>query len=175
MRQSFWKKFFLMMPPRSRICPLFLLSACLALFFCGCLPRPEAAGRPVSQRISSPDAADCGPRALFLICQEQGVLSSLAELRRTAGTTVKGTTLAGLAKAAKAQGWKAAGVQVDRQALAQMSGPAIAWIDGDHYIAVLSVSGDTATVHDPNKPQKEEMALDDLLRRCGGIVLTLSR
>lgn len=136
------------------------------------LPVPITPPSP-SHRSASP--ADCGPRALLLVCQEQGLAASLSQLKQQAGTTARGTSLTGLAKAATKTGWNAKGVQMDRQALSQLSGPALAWVDGDHYIAVLSVSGDTATVHDPNKPEKEDMALDELLRRSGGILLTLSR
>lgn len=126
---------------------------------------------PVSHVSAS---ADCGPRALLLVCREMGVTAvDLETLRKAAGTKASGTSLEGLARAAKGMGLKAKGVQMDRQALAQLSSPALAWVDGNHYIAVLSVSGDAASVHDPNTPQKEEMTLDDLLRRSGGVLLTL--
>jgi ABC-type bacteriocin/lantibiotic exporter with double-glycine peptidase domain len=103
------------------------------------------------------------------------VPATLQELTRAAGTTPQGTTLAGLARAAKRHGLKASGVQMDLPALANLSSPAIAWMDGSHYVAVLRVNGDTATIHDPNKPGKEDLPLRDLLGRSGGILLTLQR
>lgn len=103
------------------------------------------------------------------------MVASLPALTRVAGTTPEGTTLAGLQKAAASLGLVAAGVQMDKDALANLSRPALAWVDGNHYLTVLRVKGDTATIHDPNQPQKEEVPLSDLLGRSGGVLLTLQR
>ena len=119
--------------------------------------------------------ADCGPRALLLLCPQLGVHTSLDTLRKQAGTTAAGTSLAGLAKAAQAVGLKARGVRVDKQALTQLSDPAVAWVDGNHYVALLSVEGQRATIHDPNQPQEEVLPVTRLLQRSGGVLLTLSR
>lgn len=81
----------------------------------------------------------------------------------------------GLARAAKSLGLKAQGVNVDKQALEQLSDPAIAWYDGNHYVALLSVEGEQATIHDPNKPNEEVLPINELLGRSGGFLLTLSR
>lgn len=124
---------------------------------------------------------DCGPRALLLVCQEMGVPADLAALRKTAGTGKDGTTLEGLTKAAASVGLKAEGVQVDRDALAQLSTPAVAWMNGNHFVAVLSVrrrlidGTPVATIHDPNQDRKEEIPQSELLERSGGILLTLTR
>lgn len=126
-------------------------------------------------KTSSAVPADCGPRALRLACEGMGVHARLEDLRREAGTTRMGTTLAGLARAAQAQGLKAAGVQMDLPALERLSRPAVAWIDADHYVAVLSVRGDQATIHDPNKPEEEVVPARQVLEHSGGIFLTLSR
>ena len=133
---------------------------------------PSAAPAPPRATAS---AADCGPRALLLACQKMDTPATLEALRRAAGTTSSGTSLAGLTKAAKSVGLKARGVQMDRDALARLSDPAVAWVEGNHYVAVLSVEGETATVHDPNKARKEDVPLADLLSRSGGILLTLKR
>lgn len=126
------------------------------------------------QREENASPADCGPRALLLACHELDAPTSVAVLTRAAGTTAAGTTLVGLQKAATSVGLKATGVQVDRDALAALSHPAIAWVDGSHYVAVLGVNGDTATIHDPNKERKENVPLSDLLGRSGGVLLTLA-
>jgi ABC-type bacteriocin/lantibiotic exporter with double-glycine peptidase domain len=119
--------------------------------------------------------ADCGPRALLLLCQRAGVRADLADLRREAGTTAQGTTLAGLAQAARAHGFRAQGVQMNPQALSELSRPALAWVEADHYVAVLSVNGDQATIYDPNQPKEETISTTELWSRCGGVLLTLSR
>lgn len=145
-------------------------------------PAPSAAPTPRPRTVAD---ADCGPRALLAVCRETGAACpSLSELRRLAGTTPSGTSLAGMEKAAKAAGFAGArGVQMDLDALSHLSAPALAWVDGNHYVAVLSVNErrEGAVVLDPNtevggKPGKEEsVALKDLLARSGGILLTLER
>jgi len=99
----------------------------------------------------------------------------LSNLRQQAGTTGKGTTLTGLAHAAKYMGFKTEGVQVDRMALSSLRSQAIAWVDGDHYVAMLSVNRDHATIHDPNYANEEVISTGELLRRSGGVLLLLSR
>jgi hypothetical protein len=126
-----------------------------------------------------PANADCGPRALALVCQQLGVSVSGERLRQLAGTTAKGTSMEGLAKAAKALGLKAAGVQISREALAQIETPAIAWVNGNHYIAALSVRGEgeqgTAVIHDPNAASEQTISQEQLLRQCTGYLLLVHR
>ncbi len=118
---------------------------------------------------------DCGPRALAIILDSFGVKANPARLAKLAGTTAHGTSLEGLKKAATLCGLKAEGVQVNLEALRQLEKPAIVWVNGDHFAALLSVDGDNSTIHDPNKPEKETVRTEDLLRRSGGILLEISR
>jgi hypothetical protein len=123
--------------------------------------------------------ADCGPRALLLVCQKLGVKTSLQTLQQTAGTTAQGTTLAGLQQAARKLGLQAEGVQVSRDALPNTSLPALAWINRNHYVALLALSGSgdaaTATIQDPNKAGEETLSQEQLLLRCGGYLLLIHR
>ena len=132
------------------------------------VPASPTAPRPAAQ-------ADCGPRALLLLCPHLGVRTTLDTLRTQAGTTAAGTSLAGLARAAQAVGLKAKGVRVDKPALEQLAAPAVVWVDGNHYVALLSVAGQRATIHDPNQQAEEVLPVTQLLQRSGGILLTLSR
>jgi hypothetical protein len=123
--------------------------------------------------------ADCGPRALAIAAARMGVRAPLERLTKLAGTTRFGTTMEGLAGAAKAIGLRAEGVQVDRQGLADLGTPAIAWMDRNHYAAVLSVKGDpedgTAMVHDPNRREPQEVPQAQLMAESGGYLLELRR
>jgi ABC-type bacteriocin/lantibiotic exporter with double-glycine peptidase domain len=83
--------------------------------------------------------------------------------------------MAGLAKAARAHGLKATGVQVDREALRTFHPPALAWVDGNHYVAVLSTGGDRAVIYDPNETKETPIETEELLRRSGGVLLLLSQ
>ncbi len=138
-------------------------------------PHVSLSAQAPSIQPALPRRADCGPRALLLVCEKAGVQASLPQLTREAGTTAKGTTLAGLAQAARAHGFRAQGVQMNPQALSELSRPALAWVEADHYLAVLSVKGDQATIHDPNQPKEETISTTELWSRCGGVLLTLSR
>ncbi len=119
--------------------------------------------------------ADCGPRALLLLCPQLGVKTDINTLRRAAGTTKQGTTLQGLKKAAQASGLKATGVQVDKAALSHVSLPAIAWYDSNHYVALLNVSDEQVTIHDPNQTKEETLSTNEFLGRTAGLLLTVSR
>ena len=125
--------------------------------------------------------ADCGPRALKLAADALGLKSEIGVLTRAAGTDKNGTSLEGLEKAAKSLGLKPEGVQVDRDALLQVPTPAIAWFDGNHYVALLKVStnpvtgSSSARIHDPNEGVEKTLPIEELLSRSGGIVLTLRK
>ncbi len=87
--------------------------------------------------------------------------------------------MAGLANAAAKVGLNTEGMQVSREALARVETPAVAWVNQNHYIAVLSLDGDgqnaTALVHDPNAPNEQNISQERLLRMCGGYLLRVHR
>jgi hypothetical protein len=126
-------------------------------------------------------AGDCGPRALLIAAKEFGINADLSALTKAASTTTDGTNLEGLTKAAKSIGIKAEGIQADKDALARIPVPAIAWWQGNHFVAVLKISESlldgkqTAQIHDPNKPEPETIPLETLLAQSGGILLTLEK
>jgi len=127
----------------------------------------------------SPTDADCGPRALLLLCQQLGIKTNLETLRLSAGTTMQGTSMEGLQKAAEKLGLKAEGVQFSREALPDIATPALAWDRRNHFIQLCSLSGRgeeaTATIHDPNKATTETLSQENLLQRCGGYLLLIHR
>ena len=136
----------------------------------------------VSPRASTPTPTlDCGPRALQIAAKALGVTADLEALKVAAGTDKEGTALEGLKKAATTIGLKAEGVQMDRDALAHLNTPSVAWWEGNHYVAVLKVSQSaltgevTATVQDPNQPDSQSVPLADLLANSGGIILKLTK
>jgi hypothetical protein len=144
-------------------------------------PNRSQAATPVPSTPAKPSVpADCGPRALALVCRQLGIVADLAQIRKDAGTTAKGTSLAGLERAAKKLGLSARGVQVDRAGLLTITPPAIAWMDGNHFVAVRNVqtaplsSEATVTIHDPSVGKDEEVPASDLLARSGGILLLVS-
>ena len=132
----------------------------------------SAPSTPTAQN-SARSLGDCGPRALAIIADRLGVKADAAQLARTAGTTIRGTNLQGLKRAAHSIGLVAEGVQLDLEALKQLDTPALLWVDGNHFVAVLKTNGDTASVRDPNSEKEEVMETEGLLRRSGGILLKI--
>ena len=136
---------------------------------------PSVSRAAPTRAASSVLPSDCGPRALLIVCRDVFHSSAdLPALSRIAGTTQAGTNLAGMERAAASCGLRAEGVQMDKNALANLSCPALAWVDGNHYVAVLSVSGDHSLIHDPNKSEQEEIPITTLLARSGGVLLVLT-
>src|SRR5207247_847102 len=84
---------------------------------------------------------DCGPRALLCACQSLHVPATLEALTGAAQMTKSGASFSGLKHAAQSVGLKAEGVQAGRTALPDLVTPALAWVHGDHFIAVLSLHG----------------------------------
>jgi hypothetical protein len=128
---------------------------------------------PASSLIAHPSshAADCGPAALLALCQRLGVKATKAELSRLAGTDDTGTTMAGLAKAAKAKGLTTEGLWVDATAFQQVRLPALAWVNGNHWVAVLEVKQGKVRVFDPAKDGEETVGLSDFQPQWEGSVL----
>ena len=126
-----------------------------------------------------PANADCGPRSLLLVCQKLGVKTDLQTLRRMAGTTAEGTTLEGLQQAAQKLGLQAEGVQVSRSALPNTALPAIAWINHNHYAALLALDGRgdaaAATIHDPSQTEEKRISQEQLLQQSSGFLLLVHR
>jgi hypothetical protein len=136
---------------------------------------------PLTSPVRRGPGGNCGPRALLFAAGELGVKSDVATLAKVAGTDANGTNLEGLVKAAKTIGLKAEGVQMDRDALARLATPAVAWWEGNHFVAVLRISENaftgevSAIVHDPNEKEAKPLPLDKLLAQSGGILLVLKK
>ena len=119
-------------------------------------------------------------RALAFACTQLEVNTTVDALAKSAGTTEKGTTMEGLAAAAKALGLKAEGIQAGREALSKMQCPAISLWNGNHYVAVLKLSGGpgdggTAVIHDPNEAGEKAVSQEYLLTHSSGYLLTLQK
>lgn len=116
---------------------------------------------------------DCGIVALQMLLRQKGIESPLEELRAQAGTSERGTTLLGLKSAATAHGLDAQALRVSGNDLAQVPLPAIAFVDGDHYVVVSDRRGDGGIV--VLDPARGKLLYDDASfgKRWGGEVLVV--
>ncbi len=126
---------------------------------------------PTTQPPNHPARADCGPAALLAVCQRLGVTTTKDDLARLADTDATGTTMMGLAQAAKAKGLKTEGLWVDAQAFQHTRLPALAWVNGNHWVAVFKVHRDTVTLFDPAKNKEETVGFPDFQQRWDGHLL----
>lgn len=102
------------------------------------------------EMIRQQTAYDCGVVCLKMALRRQGVNATLEQLRVAAQQTSAGTSLLGLKRAAEARGVRASAWQLSGQDLARIPLPAIAFIDGQHFVVVAGVDGDGGiTVLDP--------------------------
>ena len=95
-------------------------------------------------------SSDCGPAALAtLIRTLGGVPPATDSIARLAGTGARGTSFAGLSRAATSLGWSNELRRMDSAALADLSTPVIAWVEGGHFVTVVPESAGVALVLDP--------------------------
>jgi hypothetical protein len=116
----------------------------------------------------------CGPKALARVCQALGIEVALEELVNACAPGPAGASFADLASAAEQLGLKAEGVHVNIAALRATREPAIAWVNRNHYVAVLK-GGDRLIVFDPNQGQDRRVSLTDFSRDWDGYLLLLAR
>ena len=98
------------------------------------------------------DATDCGPAVLAMIAAHYKKRVSIARLRESAGTDRRGTNLMGLASAAEDLGFQTRAVRASREALQQVSLPAVAhWREDDrnHFLVLYRVSPKRIIIGDP--------------------------
>jgi hypothetical protein len=94
--------------------------------------------------------SDCGPAALAtLIRTLGGDPPPIDSIGRLAGTSRRGTTFAGLSRAARLLGVANEVGRLDAAAMASLSTPVIAWVDGGHFVTVVPDSPGVALVLDP--------------------------
>lgn len=85
------------------------------------------------------DAMDCGAAALGMICRYFGRRVSLPRIRQLAHTALDGTSLKSIVAAANELGLAARAVKVGPEDIAQLSLPAIAHWEGNHWVVVARV------------------------------------
>ena len=93
---------------------------------------------------------DCGVVCLQMILRDRGITARLGELRLSAQTSYAGTSLLGLKRAADKYGVKASAWSLSQKDLQKIELPVIAFVDGNHFVVISSVSKDgILTILDP--------------------------
>lgn len=117
---------------------------------------------------------DCGPAALRIALLHFDVEASLADLGLQAGTTREGTSMEGLRLACARHGVRAQGWRLTYETLLHSPLPAIAQMDGDHFIVLRDIDASGVVAHDP-MVGTIRMNRTTFEPRWGGYTLLLAR
>jgi tetratricopeptide (TPR) repeat protein len=113
----------------------------------------------------------CGPHALHNMLASMNIFAPVAELAKLADTDEVGTTMLGLQKAASAKGLELSGIKA--ATIDEVPLPAIAFLDGHHFVMVSEAGADTITVLDDDKPARS-MTRFEFARRWQGEALIIT-
>jgi ABC-type bacteriocin/lantibiotic exporter with double-glycine peptidase domain len=117
---------------------------------------------------------DCGPIALFVICQLLDVETTLTEIRELSGLHSGGTSIAGLTAAAKEKGLEPTALNSSISHLQRLRGPSIVDFPKGHFCVFLGWKADKAVVFDlPGRKRVVDIAT--LEKQWGKHVITFSK
>ncbi len=118
----------------------------------------------------------CGPRCVRLCAQRLGVEAELTHLANlSAARPGRGPSLAALAQAAREFGLEARCYSLDLDDLREVTStrPAIAHVDGNHFVVVWMAEDELTVVDPPGEPYTQ--TLDEFGRRWNGAAVVVSR
>ncbi|MBC6957621.1 MAG: peptidase domain-containing ABC transporter [Chloroflexi bacterium] len=95
------------------------------------------------------EATECALACLAMILGTYGAKFSLADLRSRFSTSARGTTVKSLMEMARSLGLVARPLRAELDYLKEMVLPAVIHWGLSHYVVLVSVSGEYATIHDP--------------------------
>ncbi|MCM5552912.1 cysteine peptidase family C39 domain-containing protein [Pleomorphomonas sp. NRK KF1] len=129
------------------------------------------------RRAETPDIrqgehAECGLAALGILLGYHGVHTSLAELRRRAGSTLLGSTLRQLCQIAESEGFAASARRTEPSDLEKLGLPLIAHMRFIHFAVVEKISEDAVHLNDPSSGPIV-LTREEFSRDFTGIVLRL--
>ena len=126
---------------------------------------------------ASRDDRMCGPRSLYVVCNELGVKATLEEITALTRPTKEGTSLKSLYRAAGKKGLRGLALKISCDALLKMESPAIAYLWGGHYVVVKHAAANAVTVIDVNDgPGNNAVhSIDEFRAAYSGFALILSR
>jgi hypothetical protein len=85
---------------------------------------------------------DCGVACLQMVFRARGMDVPAARLRAETATTERGTSLLELKRVAEAHGLATSSWRLKSESLKKIPLPAIAFVDGDHYVVIERIEND---------------------------------
>jgi hypothetical protein len=118
--------------------------------------------------------SSCGPIALKMIFEYYGTACTLEEITDRIDLTPKGASMLSLKEMAEAKGLNAEGWKLTFEDLANLSIPVIAYVNGNHFVVVDSIS-ESETVYVRDARGRFKMTKDEFVRGWHGETLVLRK
>lgn len=118
------------------------------------------------------DSSECATTCLAMVMCSHGLPNTQSILRKRARVSSRGVDLATLVRLAAQFGFSAEGVKTEIPGLPQLPLPAIAHVDGNHYVVVTSARSDRVVIHDPAFGP-DELSMRDFATRASGVYLLI--
>ena len=118
------------------------------------------------------ETAECGLACLAMVAGHHGHRIDLATLRARHAISLRGSTLADLMQLAGHLQLAPRPLRLELEHLPQLKLPCVLHWDLDHFVVLVRVRGDHATIHDPARGRCE-LALADLSKHFTGIAMEL--
>lgn len=115
---------------------------------------------------------ECGATCVAMVASYHGRHTDPKEIRDDLGIGRDGANLLALAQAARRMGLQARGLRAPVASLDELTLPAIAHVDGDHFVVLESVVGDDVRLVDP-AGGRERLSRERFAQRYDGVVLDL--
>jgi subfamily B ATP-binding cassette protein HlyB/CyaB len=127
---------------------------------------------PKTPMLFQRDSTECATTCLAMVLGRHGLAQTQGILRQRAQLGSRGLDLASLARLAREFGFDAEGVRINPNNLARLPLPAIAHVDGNHYVVVTEIAGTRIRIHDPAYG-RDHLTTEQFARRSSGVFLTL--
>ncbi|MEW5767890.1 MAG: C39 family peptidase [bacterium] len=116
----------------------------------------------------------CGPASLALAFKSLGVNVTEKEIAEKIPVSPLGTSMLALADEAKMRGFKATGLKLTKKDLLRIKKPVIAFINGNHFVVIVSNSRQELLLIDPSLG-KVLIKKKDFFKIWDGYVMALER
>lgn len=142
-------------------------------------PLPDSGQGPAKRRTEVAERLLlCGPKSLLRICERLNVQTNISELKKLTGFDPnRGTTMLGLKRAATFKGLAPKGVKTPLTQLKRKKVPlpAIAYVDGSHFLVFEAVNKDGVEISDPAQKYNPSLTWEKLSEIWNGELLIFDK
>ena len=117
------------------------------------------------------DVNDCGPTVIYSLVKYYNGYVSMEKIRLDTNLDKEGTTAYDIVLTLKNYGFEANGLKLKVEDLKEVSRPMILHLNYSHYVLLIKVKKDTATIMDPSKGLIK-MSLSELNNVWSGVAIT---